>query len=103
MAQLKDLLVLGPSRFIGDVFANNLQAFRVTDNFIPIENNTYDLGSSSLKWNNIYGKNLYIDSIYPRLGINAAPNNSYNLFVNGPSLFGGDILIEGYLKLGTST
>lgn len=62
MAQLKDLLVLGPSRFIGDVFANNLQAFRITDHLIPIENETYDLGSSSLRWNNIYAKNTYADA-----------------------------------------
>ena len=61
MAQLKDLLVLGSSRFIGDIFANNLQAFRITDHLIPIENETYDLGSSSLKWNNIYAKNTYAD------------------------------------------
>ena len=61
MAQLKDLLVLGSSRFIGDIFANNLQAFRITDHLIPIEDETYDLGSSSLKWNNIYAKNTYAD------------------------------------------
>lgn len=54
MAQLKDLLVMGPSRFIGDVFANNLQAFRVTDNLIPIETDAYDLGSSDLKWKSLF-------------------------------------------------
>lgn len=62
MAQLKDLLVLGPSRFIGDAFANNLQVFRITDHLIPIENETYDLGSSSLRWKNLYAQNLYADA-----------------------------------------
>lgn len=30
-----------------------------TANIIPTATNTYDLGSSSLRWNNIYGKTLY--------------------------------------------
>ena len=59
MAQLKDLLVTGPSRLIGDAFANNFQAFRVTSDWIPITNNVYSLGSSSLKWKDIYATSFH--------------------------------------------
>jgi hypothetical protein len=42
-------------------------------------------------------------SIYPRLGINSAPENSYELSVMGGSHLRGTVLTEGLLKMGTST
>lgn len=87
MAQLKDLLVMGPSRFVGDVFANNLQAFRVTDNLIPIETNTYSLGSSDLKWKSLFigTANTYGSASQPiwwNNGVPAATTHALNATIN---------------------
>ena len=47
MAQLKDLLVMGPGRVIGDAFFGS--------KLMPTTTETQDIGSSTIKWNNIYG------------------------------------------------
>jgi hypothetical protein len=45
MAQLKDLLVAGPSRFIGDMFGTNLQITKI--NALTATNGTtYGIGSA---------------------------------------------------------
>ena len=35
----------------------------LNSNFIPSANNSYDLGSSSYQWNNLYAKNYYYDGV----------------------------------------
>lgn len=35
----------------------------LNSNFIPSANNTYDLGSSSYQWNNLYAKNYYYNGV----------------------------------------
>lgn len=45
MAQLKDLLVAGPSRFIGDMFGNNLQINKI-DAHTAAGGTTYGIGSA---------------------------------------------------------
>ena len=47
MAQLKDLLVMGPGRVIGDAFFGS--------KLMPTVDAAQDIGSSTVKWNNIYG------------------------------------------------
>lgn len=47
MAQLKDLLVMGPGRIIGDAFFGG--------KLMPTVTQTQDIGSETIKWNNIYG------------------------------------------------
>ena len=48
MAQLKDLLVMGPGRIIGDAFFGG--------KLMPTITETQDIGSETVKWNNIYAK-----------------------------------------------
>lgn len=48
MAQLKDLLVMGPGRIIGDAFYGGV--------LMPTVTETQDIGSSSVKWNIVYAK-----------------------------------------------
>lgn len=48
MAQLKDLLVMGPGRIIGDAFFGG--------KLMPTVTETQDIGSETVKWNNIYAK-----------------------------------------------
>ena len=48
MAQLKDLLVMGPGRVIGDAFFGG--------KLMPTVTETQDIGSSSVKWNIVYAK-----------------------------------------------
>ena len=54
---------------------NYINGISCTGNFIPSDTNTYNLGSSSLRWNNIYGTKIYGGNIY-------VPNGN-NLYVNG--------------------
>lgn len=51
MAQLKDLIVNGASRFIGDIFGNNAT---LNGDLMPTSNNTQSLGDSTHQWK-LYG------------------------------------------------
>lgn len=51
MAQLKDLLVTGAARFLNGEFVTGVMT---TNNINPSSDNSYQLGSSTAKWNNIF-------------------------------------------------
>ena len=76
MALLKDLLVSGPSRFIGDVFSNQFSAQNVFSDLIPSQNKTFSLGSSALQWKNVYTDDLSVGDLLSvgRLEVSSGPN-----------------------------
>lgn len=89
MAQLKDLLVAGPSRFIGDMFGNTLQITKV---LAPTTSggSTYGAGSNNqvLRTNgaSIYwGSNVTSNEVYMNWSNPTTPNTDkqINLTVNG--------------------
>lgn len=69
MAQLRDLLVNGQSRYLGPAMFNDAVKFedllqflsdaRVEGNVLPSASGTYSLGSDTLKWKNIYANIFY--------------------------------------------
>jgi hypothetical protein len=69
MAQLRDLLINGQSRFLGPAMFNDTVKFdnliyltsdaRAEGDFIPSASVTYNLGTSSLKWKNVYAQIFY--------------------------------------------
>lgn len=54
MAQLNDLLVLGHANFLDDI--------KMKGDILPQSNNAFNIGSTSLKWANIYAHNSIIVS-----------------------------------------
>lgn len=62
---------------------------------IPVTNNTYDLGSSTNRW-----RNLYVNSINSSGGASFGGNATIggNLTVNGDTVMKGDLTIYGALK-----
>ncbi len=66
MAQLRDLLVNGQSRFLGPAMFNDIVKFdkllcfnsdaRAEGDFVPNASQTYSLGTETLKWKNVYAQ-----------------------------------------------
>lgn len=92
MAQLKDLLVAGPSRFIGDVYADQISAKNVFSDWLPSITNTYSLGSESLKWKNLYVTTLNADGL----------NSDGNLSVGGNLVVVGTSELRGNTTIGVN-
>jgi len=71
---------------LGDNSSDTLETnARIGSSFIPKTTNTYDLGSSSLYWNNVYVRNLYTSgTITPSGNIVPGADNTYSL---GSSLY----------------
>ena len=57
-----------------NLFATNLSATNVLSSFIPSTNNTYDIGSPSLLW-----KNLFVGSVSATGNISPTADNTYNI------------------------
>ena len=46
-----------------NIYTNNVERYQFTDGSIrPLANNTYDLGTSSLRWQNIYTNDLHLSN-----------------------------------------
>ena len=86
MAQLRDLLVSGASRFLNGMNINGNIA--IGGNILPATTKTYDIGSSSLLWNYIYSDyGKFVDG----LGVGISPVTNYAFAVSGKSYFEGDL------------
>ena len=71
---------------------------------IPIANNTYDLGSSSLKWNNVYANNFIGNAATAtKIAVNSTSEPSYNFYVNGTSYFNGNVTHNGFIYFANGT
>lgn len=90
--------------FVRDKDLNNYGVSLNTNNeFIPVLNNTYSLGSSSLKWAHIYGTNAYIDKVTCS-NIVRPVENSYIYMTAGPSWNNGaSIFLNGKTGDGLGT
>jgi hypothetical protein len=57
-------VVIGGNITIGDALTDNIVInASIKSDLIPETDNTYDLGSASFRWNNIYANNLYADTL----------------------------------------
>jgi hypothetical protein len=57
-------VVIGGNITIGDALTDNIVInASIRSDLIPETDNTYDLGSASFRWNNIYANNLYADTL----------------------------------------
>ena len=62
MAQLRDLLVNGQSRYLGPAMFNDILDVvngQVKGDLLPLASSIYSLGSEALKWKNIYADIIY--------------------------------------------
>lgn len=116
MAQLRDLIVNGPSRFLGvstyneDVLLN--KGAITYDVIIPGETLTYNLGTADNAWLNIYGANLRASTAVIVTGsaeATAASSGAIQvtggIYVAKKSLFGSDIYLgsTSYYLNGTTS
>jgi hypothetical protein len=57
-------VVIGGNITIGDALTDNIIInASIKSDLIPETDNTYDLGSASFKWNNVYANNVYADTL----------------------------------------
>jgi len=84
--RIHDQAWLNSNVFLGNDASDTLETnARVGSSFIPKTTDTYDLGSASLYWNNLYAKNIYSSGTTTSSG-NLIPgaDNTYSL---GSSLY----------------
>lgn len=62
---------------------NNLGTTAINASLLVDSSTTYNLGSSSFKWNNIYGQNVHAPNIYNSSGQQAISTNSFLLTAPG--------------------
>lgn len=62
---------------------NNLGTTSINASLLVDTNATYNLGSSSAKWNNIYSQNIHVPNIYNNSGQQAISTNSFLLTAPG--------------------
>jgi hypothetical protein len=68
----------------------SLSRIKINSNLIPLTASTYDLGSATSKWSNLYTVNAYIDKLAQDLDANGVNiSNVGNLYING------DLTVKG--------
>jgi len=71
---------------------------KVNTAIVPSANNTYDLGSSGLRW-----KDLYLSGTSLIIGDQTVSSNSTGISLGGNAVFATDINVSGNTKLGDSS
>ena len=105
MAQLKDLLITGASRFIGDIYGTN---GTFTGDILPGKDNTYNIGSVLFHWKNIYATTFNGNATSSdRLNTDAGSGTKPIYFKNGVPVAStstvGSAVKPIYLNSGTIT
>ena len=71
---------------------NNIKEATISSNLLPATNNTYDLGSSSYQWNNLYAKKTYTDTIKAVTGSIVIQSNGTDKNIG---IYNGDSATDG--------